>query len=547
LIILETPGDHFHNLRLSKIAIAKTQTAIMSDDELFYLQPGFDLNSLTVPRLREILVRHDIAYTGSAKKPQLIQIVTDDLLPRSKKLLAQRARTKRTSKGITDVPSSQESTVSDDDAELMPPPKTPRSRKSKSNISGSDGATETPATTRRSRTPGTRKSTAKHPRQSDTETDVEKPQASARKTRKSVPGPTPVRHATAVQIEEPERRVKRESIEAGESPFSDDNPFQSGSSPSNDYRRVSSTSRTRKSLGTSADRRKSGSRRRSSKLPTDLKQEDGITAPSRSTFEFPVSRLASEPASDGVDATEEFTSEEAQELQVSRAASGKLVRTPGGTLVRRTKKKKPAGTIAKTAPWVIITALVGAVGGWYRNEVVNIGYCGVGQARWSLAENTHIPPWIHENLEPECLPCPQHAICFPDMVVTCENDYVLKPNLLSVGGILPFPPICEADGEKARRIRVVADRAVETLRDKRAVYECGEEVTSIREDGPAMEEVKPVVKAGEVKLEIPEEDLKAEVSKMRRKGMSADEFDDLWRSALGEIIDRDEVEVVRDG
>ena len=47
--------------------------------------------------------------------------------------------------------------------------------------------------------------------------------------------------------------------------------------------------------------------------------------------------------------------------------------------------------------------------------------------------------------------------------------------------------------------------------------------------------------------EIPEEELKAEVSKMRRKGMSADEFDDLWRSALGEIIDRDEVEVVRDG
>lgn len=520
----------------------------MSDDELFYLQPGFDLNSLTVPRLREILVRHEIAYPGNAKKPQLIQIVADDLLPKSKKLIAQRARTKRTSKGITDVPSSQEGTVSDEDAELMPPPKTPRSRKSKSNIGGTDGASETPATTRRLRTPGTRKSTAKHARQSDTETDVEKPQASARKTRKSVPGPTPVRHASAVQIEEPERRVKREPLEAGESPFSDDNPFQSGSSPSNEYRRISSTSRSRKSLSTSADRRKSGSRRRSTKLPIDMKQEDGIVAPSRSTFEFPVSRLASEPASDGIDATEEFTPEEAQELQVSRATSGKLVRTTGGALVRRTKKKKqPAGTVAKTAPWVIITALLGAVGGWYRNEKINIGYCGVGQARWSLAENTHIPPWIHEKLEPECLPCPQHAICFPDMAVTCENDYVLKPDPLSVGGILPFPPTCEADGEKARRIRVVADRAVETLRDKRAVYECGEKVTSVREDGPAKEEVKTVVKAGEAKLEIPEEALKAEVGKMRRKGMSADEFNDLWRSALGEIVDRDEVEVVRDG
>lgn len=519
----------------------------MSDDELFYLQSGFDLNSLTIPRLREILVRHDIAYPGSAKKPQLIEIVTNELLPRSKKLLAQRSRTKRTSKGITDVPSSQEGTVSDDDAELMPPPKTPRSRKSKSNIAATDGASETPATKRRSRTPGTRKSTSKHPRQSDTETDIEKPQPSARKTRKSVPGPTPVRHVSGIQIEEPERRVKRESLEADESPFSDDNPFQSGSSPSGDYRRISSTSRSRKSLGTSTDRRKSGSQRRSTKSPTDIKQEDGIIAPSRSTFEFPVSRLNSEPASDGVDTTAEFTPEEAKELQNERASTVQLVRKQGGALVRRAKKKQPASTAAKTAPWVIIIALLGAAGGWYRNEKMNIGYCGVGQPRWSLADNAHIPPWVHEHLEPECLPCPQHGICFPDMEIKCESDYVLKPHPLSLGGTVPLPPTCEADGEKVRRIKVVADRAVESLRDRRAAYECGEEVTSVSEDGPATEEVKTVFKTGETKLEIPEEALKAEVSKMRRKGMSADEFDDLWRSALGEIIDRDEVEVVRDG
>jgi hypothetical protein len=516
----------------------------MADDELSYLQPGFDLNSLTMPRLREILVRHDIAYPGSAKKPQLVQIVTDELLPRSRKLLAQRARTKRTSKGITDVPSSQEGSITDEDAELMPPPKTPRSRKSKSNIGDTNDASETPTTTRRSRTPGTRKSTLKHPRQSDTEADVEKPKPSARKTRRSTPGPTPVLHVSAVQIEEPERRIKRET---GESTFSDDNPFQSGSSPSNDYRRISSTSRSRKSLGTPGERRKSGSRRRSTKSTTDLKQEDGIIAPSRSTFEFPVSRLNSEPASDGVDATEEFTPEEAKELQSERVTSGQLVRKPGGTLVRRTKKKKPASTAAKTAPWVIITTFLGAVGAWYRNEKVNIGYCGVGQPRWSLAENPHIPPWVHENLEPECLPCPQHGICFPDMEVKCENDYVLKPHPLSLGGTVPLPPTCEPDGEKVRRIKVVADRAVESLRDRRAAYECGEEVTGVRQDEPATEEVKTIVKAEKVKLEIPEEALKAEVSKMRRKGMSADEFDDLWRSALGEIIDREEIEVVRDG
>ena len=151
----------------------------MSDDELSYLQPGFDLSTLTVPRLRAILVSHDIPYPSSAKKPQLIQLLTDEVLPRSRKLLSARARTKRTSKGITDVPSSQESSTiagDDDDGGLMPPPpppKTPRGRKSKATLAAEAEAAaaaaedEPPASTvtaRDARTPGGRKSTAKHPR-----------------------------------------------------------------------------------------------------------------------------------------------------------------------------------------------------------------------------------------------------------------------------------------------------------------------------------------------------------------------------------------------
>src|SRR3954466_10287899 len=95
------------------------------DDDLFYLQPGFDFNSLTVPRLRNILVEHNIVYPSGAKKGQLIEIVEQDLLPQAKKLLQRQARVRRASKGITDVPSSQDSTLDDegeDERQLMPPP-----------------------------------------------------------------------------------------------------------------------------------------------------------------------------------------------------------------------------------------------------------------------------------------------------------------------------------------------------------------------------------------------------------------------------------------
>src|SRR5947209_19093960 len=98
--------------------------------------------------------------------------------------------------------------------------------------------------------------TDNHPHVTDTETHADIHPTSARKTRKSTPGPVPVPNHSSIKIDEPDRRVKRESLEHGASPFSDDNPFQSGSSPASESHRVSSTSRSRKSLGApSTDKR----------------------------------------------------------------------------------------------------------------------------------------------------------------------------------------------------------------------------------------------------------------------------------------------------
>lgn len=504
------------------------------EDELFYLQPGFDLHSLTIPRIRNILVSQNISYPASAKKAQLIEIMENEILPKARKLLNAQARVRRTSKGITDVPSSQEGTIdgdSDDDRELMPPPpapKTPRSRKSKSNLVDDVGSA-TPSTSKRTRTP--RRTSSKTPRASDTETDAEKPKPSARKSRKSVPGPIPVTTPHSVHIEEPDRKLKRESLAASDSPFSDDNPFQSGSSPPSDHR-VTSTSRSRKSLD-SKEKRKSTISRRQTSSPTFIKREDEETT-SHTSYRVPLSRINP----DEIPTTEEFTPAAKRELE----EEGQLVPQRSSTLVRR---KKPISTAAKATPLAVLTTVLAAIAGWYRQEKINIGYCGVGHPNWSLASNPHIPAWIHENAEPKCEPCPQHAFCFPNMEVKCEDDFILQQHPLSLNGLMPLPPTCEPDSEKERRIKAVADRAVEELRERRAAYECGEEINNV--DDADIENVKTIVKTGEIKLEIPEETLKKEVSKMRRKDMSADEFDDLWRGALGDIMNREEIEVVRDG
>jgi len=502
-------------------------------DELYYLQPGFDVNTLTVPRLRSILVAHNISYPSSAKKSDLVEILQTELAPKARKLLRERDRVRRTSRGITDVPSSQEGTLDDEESdgrERMPPPpapKTPRGRKSRSNLQQEE-VEPTPKSTRRSKTPSTRRS-SRAPRLLDvetTETESDKVPQSSRRTRKSMPGPTPVARTPSVRLKD--APDTRRFLEADESPFTQDNPFQQSSSPDFESRRVSS-SRSRKSIGASSTRKSMN--RRQTRSPANVKSEE---------VEIPVSHLST--GADVVETTEEFTEDARQELSQDMVVDRRLAKARNKDLVRH--RKKPASTAAKAAPWAILVTILSTVAGWYRQEKVAVGYCGIGQPNWSLAEVDSVPSWVHESFEPQCVQCPPHAICYPNMQVECEHDFVLKEHPLSLNGLVPLPPTCEPDSEKEKRIKVVADRAVEELRNQRASYECGEPggsgTTTTAQDQPSTTIVSPA------KLEVSEEQLKDTISKQRRKNMSPEEFEDLWNSALGDIQGRDEVEVTHD-
>ncbi|KAI4272118.1 MAG: hypothetical protein LQ337_005526 [Flavoplaca oasis] len=495
--------------------------ASTSDDEMEYLTPSFDPATLTVPKLRSILLAHDITYPSSAKKPQLVQLFNEELKPRARKILAARSRIRRTSKGITNMPSSQESTANGDDGSSMLPPPIPDTQRRKSKKSSrqpsEDPASELPAHTL-SRTGST-----KHPRPSDTEaseTDVKRP--SVRKTRKSEVQPT-------ANPQELEDRLLRPTLE--KSPFSDENPFQSGNSP------LAPSDNRRKSLGLSTDRKKSTSRRRktegvSSTSRDQLPQQDGVIVPSSKTFDLSViqRRKADRPNKtfEQVEAGEDFTPEEQLELVKDRAANGGLDLP---TRRRNRSRKLGGGAIPTSAPWVVIIALLSGYALWLRKEKIEVGYCGVGKTSDSIA-GVQVPDWA-SLLQPQCEPCPQHAYCYEYLDTRCEPDFVLKPHPLSIAGIVPLPPTCEPDGEKARKVKVVADKAVEELRERTAKSECG-----VLNDEQGRNVRNP---------EIDEQDLKKQVAKRRRKDMSDREFEDLWKGALGEIVGREEVVQKNDG
>ncbi|KAF2228033.1 Man1-Src1p-C-terminal domain-containing protein [Elsinoe ampelina] len=469
----------------------------MADDGYEYLEPGFDPASFTVPKLRSILVTHDVSYPASAKKPDLINLFNENILPQAKKLREQQIRIRRTSKGIVSVSpggnaiDKRHEYVEEDE---LPPLETPARKSSRRSgrASTEDMVAATPRTSR-----STRQSTA--------------PPTGIRGSVK----PVSSYDGTAEGLEVPKPRTTRKSVspaaedtKADESPFTQDNPFQKGSPPPT--ARSKSGTRRRTTMGQTydEDRHKSRDSRRKTEGYTNGTLQKAST---KSNTPAPGFKQESD---DDIQPGEEFTPDQQLELDTALAGDRALVRRP---------QKRRSGA-AKAAPWSIFVALLGGVATVWRQEKLAVGYCGIGSPSPAVG-GVEIPEWASA-IRPQCEPCPQHAYCYADLKTVCEPDFVLTPHPLSLGGVIPLPPTCEPDGEKARRVKAVADFAVEKeLREHNAKYECGE------------------VKSAEV----PVEELKTAVSSKRSRKMSDREFDELWESALGEIVGREEVVSGSDG
>lgn len=512
----------------------------MSDTEsVDYLQGDFDPKSLTVPRLRSILVTHNVHYPSQAKKPQLIELFNEHVLPQSNQILAARARAKRTSRGIVDA-SSNSTTSTDFSEELMPPPPSARRSRSprkttriKRESEDPDHAPLTPAPLRESpRKRQSRSVSAQPPHASDTETapDAEPPR-SVRRDRRVTPAPK-------VEPTEEEDFFKRTPETA--TVFTSDNPFQSGAN--SPISPLKTPSNRRKTAGLDSVLRQtqtpSTARRRTDGYAfADVEHPSTVSR----NIEIPLSQIARQRTPE-VEIDEEFTPEEQLALDQEEAAHPELA------VARRAPQPSKRGSSLATPIWVLLTTLFVAYAAWYRQEKLAVGYCGLGRESTQLIptniqipewatelaakydiQNIQVPDWLTTALEPQCEPCPPHAYCYEDFTARCEPDFILKPHPLSLGGLVPLPPTCEPDGEKVRRVQAVADRAVEELRDRRAKYECGEPLEPEGEplDSPAIEE----------------QELKEILNKKRSKRMAAEEFDELWSAAIGEVKARDEVEV----
>ena len=472
--------------------------------EYWYFEPGVDSNKITVPELRSILLKHGVGYPSSAKKPQLVALFNESVAPQAAQVQKSHARTKRSTRGIIDVPSSSNSTVDDAEDETLVAHTPATRRTARRTTRGATEDVEEVAPTPRAKTPG--RTSAKHSRALEPEVD-ERP--AARRTRKSV---TPA-------YKEPTPDPETWHRSGPESPFTQDNPFQSGSSPAVPETASRDKSR-RRTLGSELNpRRKSDAHRRRTAEPSAEQYDEGIIVPTRKTFDVAAPH-AKEEEHESEDAGEEFTPEEQLELVRERAKSGQVDILPPR---RRKQSSKATGTLkAFSATLLLTTAAV--FGGVWRQEKVEVGFCGIGREATSLA-GVDVPEWASDIL-PQCEPCPPHAQCYRHLELSCDRDFIRKEHPLSLGGLVPLPPTCEPDTAKTRKVTAVANKAVEILREKRAQYECGEPDA----------EGKPVETP-----EVAEEELKQTLAARTQKGMTDKEFSELFDRAFPETILRDEV------
>jgi len=231
-----------------------------------------------------------------------------------------------------------------------------------------------------------------------------------------------------------------------------------------------------------------------------------------------------------VEAGEEFTPEEQAELNQEQQRNGVLARRPS----KRQRSSKSTNGIATIAPWAVSLAMLGGLATVWRQEKLEVGFCGVGRPAISTLGGVQIPDWA-SFIKPDCEPCPPHAYCYPQLHASCEPDFMLVPHPLALGGAVPLPPTCEPDSEKAQKVKAVADRAVEELRERNAKWECGQILDA---DGKRNHHAKP---------ELQEPELKQEVASKKRRTMSQEEFAELWAAAIGEMTNRDEIESGVDG
>lgn len=164
---------------------------------------------------------------------------------------------------------------------------------------------------------------------------------------------------------------------------------------------------------------------------------------------------------------------------------------------------------------------------WYREQRILVGYCGseIYQPTFPNTENVYLNAAqdFLDSVKPECLPCPDNAICLPSMKIKCKQDYIAHEPWYKLYGLLPFSDYCLKDQEKENIINEVVSKSLDLLRTRNAGYKCG--------DGEDLE------------VGISSDELYDFFYRSKKNTISDSEFNALWEKVLKDLENDPEITV----
>lgn len=180
--------------------------------------------------------------------------------------------------------------------------------------------------------------------------------------------------------------------------------------------------------------------------------------------------------------------------------------------------------LQKLVVFIMLCVLV--VGGlWYREQRILIGYCGseIDVPTFPYTENIHLQQLddFLQNYKPQCLKCPEHAICLPKLTIKCKEDYIVNQPWYKFYNVFPFPDYCVKDHEKENAISEVVAKSLDLLRTRNAAVKCG--------DGDDLE------------VGISDDELYEFFYNSKKPSISDEEFDNIWSKVLEDLEKEPEI------
>ncbi|KAH7043661.1 Man1-Src1p-C-terminal domain-containing protein [Linnemannia elongata] len=482
------------------------------DEVPHYLHPDFDPWTIKMDQIRDILIQHNVKPpTGAVRKQQLVDLFNEYIKP-----------------DVPELGDSEEDMIEHEDtvkfAKIKPKRTNSRAKLSKENSIVETKQEEEPTRGRKPR---------KTDLQSDDETRGRKPRKTDLQSDDEARGKKPRKTDLQSDDESRPRGRPRKVTREKSNNFSDENPFQSGSESG----RSRSRSRTTPTLVRSRSSTRIASRRAARESEEAANQDHVFKVPAQPAFSkfmkpSPVTKekkadlLSRSSTSPPPVKARQITDAELpnpKELNLTSSQDDKDNKDDMKELKDNLRR-------ALKYLWVVLPAVFLAYGVWYRQARFDIGFCTP-----ATDELTKGKSWF----SPSCIPCPDHATCIdPDADPICPPEYMLKPQLLSFGNLLPLSPICVLNKAKEYQSLRVANAAEQLLQIHAGNVECG---MLTRDKAP--------INSAEynARRSISTDDLQFQLEQLKDASVDREEFLQYWKLALKELHRRPETVVFEHG